>query len=91
MRRFTRLTNEFSKKFENHPSDRVVLLSLQLLSRSQDAPCDAGDGSGSCRPRLDAGRVMRFTTGAEAQRAGRQRDDYKGARKVRLRGLLISA
>ena len=39
MRRFTRLTNAFSKKLENQ-RDRAALHGLQLL------PCDTGDGSG---------------------------------------------
>jgi hypothetical protein len=46
MRRFTRLTNAFSKKFENH----VHMVALyhgvvQLYARAQDAAGDARDGS----------------------------------------------
>lgn len=44
MRRFTRLTNAFSKKVENHEHARALLHALQLRPHPPDAPRDPGDG-----------------------------------------------
>jgi IS1 family transposase len=55
MRRFTRLTNGFSKKFENpRASSRTLLLSLQFLPSSQDVARNACDGSWPNQSRLDS-------------------------------------
>jgi hypothetical protein len=43
MRRFTRLTNAFSKKLENH----AAMVSLYFMYQG-----DAGDGGGDCGPCL---------------------------------------
>lgn len=53
MRRFTRLTNGFSKKFENHGHQSTVTSPLQFLPRSQDAARDSRDGSWPHRSCLD--------------------------------------
>lgn len=55
MRRFTRLTNAFSKKLDN-PCTRgcTALHVLQLLPRSQNAQGHASNGGGAYRSRLDA-------------------------------------
>ena len=56
MRRFTRLTNAFSKKFENH-AHMVALYSVWYnCPHSQDAARDARDGGWPDRPRLGFGR-----------------------------------
>jgi hypothetical protein len=47
VRRFTRLTNAFSKKFSNHCH------LLQLLPRASNLAGDASDGSGINRSRMD--------------------------------------
>jgi len=47
MRRFTRLTNGFSKKIENHEAAIAVhYMHYNFARDSQDAPRDPGDGSG---------------------------------------------
>jgi len=52
-RRFTRLTNAFSKKWENHwGSGRVLVRVLQLLPRPQIAPDDSGHGRWNQRSHL---------------------------------------
>ena len=46
MRRFTRLTNGFSKKIENHAAAvALYFVLLQLLPRPSDASRDSRDGS----------------------------------------------
>ena len=56
MRRFTRLTNGFSKKAANH----AHALSLHYLhynfARAEDAPRHASNAGGPCESRLVAGR-----------------------------------
>jgi hypothetical protein len=57
MRRFTRLTNGFSKKIENHAAAVAALPALQLRPRAQESeeplPSDACDGGGSGGSHLD--------------------------------------
>jgi len=43
MRRFTRLTNAFSKKLENHEAAVALLHVVQLRTGPPDAPSDPGD------------------------------------------------
>lgn len=53
MRRFTRLTNAFSKKVEKSPlGHRALLHALQLLPRASDLARHASNGSGGQRPHL---------------------------------------
>jgi hypothetical protein len=53
MRRFTRLTNAFSKKLENHEHSVALHFDvLQLLPDSSIAARDTSDGSGRDRSRL---------------------------------------
>jgi hypothetical protein len=52
MRRLTRLTNAFSKKWDNLWSAYCAFRLLQLLPHTQDAPRYPGHGSGNCRSRL---------------------------------------
>jgi len=61
MRRFTRLTNGFSKKFKNHAhSGCALLLSLQLLPSAFVIEGDARDGSRANRPCMDSGGIVRL-------------------------------
>lgn len=54
MRRFTRLTNGFSKKAENHEHMLgAALYVLQFRSHPSIAPCHASDGGWNFRPRLE--------------------------------------
>ena len=54
MRRFTRLTNAFSKKVENHSAAVALYFMWYILrSRASDAARDASDGSTRNRSRLD--------------------------------------
>jgi transposase-like protein/IS1 family transposase len=53
-RRFTRLSNAFSKKWENHwVSGRVLVRVLQLLPRPQVAARDSGDGRWDQRSHME--------------------------------------
>lgn len=59
LRRLTRLTNAFSKKWANLKSSTgVVLCLVQLRPRSQNNPRYARDGSGAYRPHLEPKRVV---------------------------------
>jgi hypothetical protein len=53
MRRFTRLTNAFSKAGEPRGDGGPLLHVLQLRPRASDTPRDAGDGSRDRRLRLE--------------------------------------
>jgi IS1 family transposase len=54
LRRFTRLTNGFSKKLENLKSAVSVFMAwYKLLPRTSDVARHARDGGGTHRPRLD--------------------------------------
>ncbi len=58
MRRFTRLTNAFSKKFENHAAAVALHFQFYNFARPHKSlknrlPSDAGDGGRGGRPRLD--------------------------------------
>ena len=57
MRRFTRLTNAFSKKAQNH-AHAVALhfMYLQLRPHSSDVARDSGDAGRNGRARMDRGR-----------------------------------
>jgi hypothetical protein len=57
MRRFTRLTNAFSKKLENVEA-AVALLPLQLHSDSSNAHRHTGNGSASAGAFVGVGRVF---------------------------------
>jgi len=60
MRRFTRLTNGFSKKLENHGHNGCAVLSaLQLLPRPRDTADHASHASWNQRSRLEFGRTVR--------------------------------
>jgi hypothetical protein len=54
VRRFTRLTNAFSKKFENHAAMVSLYFHvLQLRHGASDASRDASDGSGCGESRVE--------------------------------------
>jgi hypothetical protein len=54
MRRFTRLTNGFSKKLENHQAAMALWIAfLQSLPRSQNAALHASNGAWRGRSHLD--------------------------------------
>src|ERR1700694_2072023 len=55
MRRFTRLTNAFSKKLDNQGGRRAVLHVLQLRADSSSAPGHAGHGSRRVGSRVERG------------------------------------
>ena len=56
MRRFTKLTNGFLKKLENHEHAlAAIFYVLQLLPDSPDLARYASHGSGRYRPRLEFG------------------------------------
>lgn len=58
MRRFTRLTNAFSRKLENHAA-MVTLYLMYFNFGPSDATSDASDGSRSRKPRVERGRNRR--------------------------------
>jgi len=59
IKQFTRLTNAFSKKIENHMHAIMPALHvLRLLSYSPDAPCNTCHGSGRFRSRVVDRRVV---------------------------------
>jgi hypothetical protein len=57
IRRFTRLTNAFSEKLDNHKATCPALRLLQFLPDTQISACHSGNGSGNHRPHLDAARI----------------------------------
>ena len=68
MRRFTRLTNAFSKKLENPlPRHCAALHVLQFLPRPRLAAGDAGDGGGRDGPAVGSRGCCRPGTGGTAE------------------------
>jgi transposase-like protein/IS1 family transposase len=66
VRRMTRLTNAFSKKWENHSGTGAILLLLQFLPRPYDVEANPGNGSwldGSC---VERWRAAEETCGVNA-------------------------
>ncbi len=62
-RRFTRLTNAFSKKLENHKwGCALYFFHYNFFPDSPDVACHASDGSGDYKSRLDFGRNCRFNS-----------------------------
>ncbi|RUW27706.1 DDE domain-containing protein [Mesorhizobium sp. M4B.F.Ca.ET.215.01.1.1] len=70
-RRFTRLTNAFSKKFENHVH-MVAIYTVWYNQNAQDAENDAGNGRWRVQDALVDGRPLREDgrSCAEARQAG---------------------
>jgi hypothetical protein len=59
MRRFTRVTNGFSKKIENHEAMVAIhAVVLQFRTHSQNAEDYARDGGWSVRPRFGRLRIV---------------------------------
>jgi hypothetical protein len=56
MRRFTRLTNAFSKKLEKHAHGGALCALVQLCSRSQEPAGLAGNGARDRSPAMVDGR-----------------------------------
>ena len=46
MRRFTRRTDAFFKKLENHAAMVALYFMYYNFARASDDPCDASDGAG---------------------------------------------
>src|SRR5260370_24195486 len=55
IRRFTRLTNAFSKKWENHWAALCLWFAFYTFVASINRSASTSDGSRNCRSRLDIG------------------------------------
>ena len=80
MRRFTRLTNGFSKKFENHAHQIALYFFHYNFCRvHKTLRVTPAMEAGLNRSRLDAGRIVRSVAREKAECTGRQGNDLEGA------------
>ena len=84
MRRFTRLTNGFSKKFENHGHQvALYFMHYNYCRVHSNFARYSGDGIWPNRSRLDAGGTVRLAPGEKAECKRRQRAGFESSTEIK--------